>query len=357
MTWWFKFRFEGQVIRESANTESKTLAREAERSRRRQLEGAINGLSRSKRPTLFPLAVDAWLENLSAALRPHTVENYRIYAGRLKRRFQNRLVVDFDERVIADMQRELTAAGFAPRTVNLHLAILRMILRHAGAWSLTGRVRMLRERHDVGREITSADEVSLLNACAKSRNPALLPLFTLALDTGLRASELRGLRHSDLKLAWEGEAIVSGALTVSKSKTAGGEGRIVPLTRRAHAVLTLWISRFPQAQPCHYVFSAFKISFTGNDRRFGLYGIDPGRSAGSWKKAWGEACRTARARYRWHYCRHTFISRLGSNPRLVKAPSRRSPDTSARLCPNITVTFVPTLKNRLSGVSRASIWK
>jgi len=26
--WWFKFRFQGQVIRESANTNSKTLARE-----------------------------------------------------------------------------------------------------------------------------------------------------------------------------------------------------------------------------------------------------------------------------------------------------------------------------------------
>ena len=30
--WWFKFRFEGQVIRESANTSSKSLARDAERA-------------------------------------------------------------------------------------------------------------------------------------------------------------------------------------------------------------------------------------------------------------------------------------------------------------------------------------
>ncbi len=313
-TWWYKFRFQGQVIRQSANTKSKTLAREAERSRRRQMEGAINGLSRPNRPTLFPVAADAWLESLSGALRPHTVENYRIYAARLKRRFQNRLVVDFDERVIADMQRELTAAGFAARTANLQLAILRMILRHAGAWSLTGRIRTLRERHDVGREITSMDEARLLDACAKSRTPALLPLFTLALDTGLRASELRGLHHSDLKLAWEGAAILSGALTVSRSKTAGGEGRIVPLTRRACAVLTLWISRFPDAQSSHYVFPAYKVGFTGNNRRSDLYAVDPSRSVGSWKKAWAEASRTAKVRYRWHDCRHTFVSRLGSNP-------------------------------------------
>jgi hypothetical protein len=36
--WWFKFRFQGQVIRESAKTNSKALAREAERSRRWELE-------------------------------------------------------------------------------------------------------------------------------------------------------------------------------------------------------------------------------------------------------------------------------------------------------------------------------
>jgi hypothetical protein len=47
--WWFKFRFQGQVIRESAKTNSKTLAREAERSRRRELETAVNRIPRRER--------------------------------------------------------------------------------------------------------------------------------------------------------------------------------------------------------------------------------------------------------------------------------------------------------------------
>lgn len=37
-TYWFKFLFQGQQIRESARTNSKTVAREAERARRRDLE-------------------------------------------------------------------------------------------------------------------------------------------------------------------------------------------------------------------------------------------------------------------------------------------------------------------------------
>ena len=37
-TWWFKFKFSGQAIRESAKTSSKTVAKSAERTRRRELE-------------------------------------------------------------------------------------------------------------------------------------------------------------------------------------------------------------------------------------------------------------------------------------------------------------------------------
>jgi hypothetical protein len=41
-TYWFKFLSQGQLIRESARTNSKTVAREAERARRREIELAVN---------------------------------------------------------------------------------------------------------------------------------------------------------------------------------------------------------------------------------------------------------------------------------------------------------------------------
>ena len=52
-----------------------------------------------------------------------------------------------------------------------------------------GRVRPLRESHDVGRAISHEDEERILTAIRDSRSPALLPLFVLSVDTGLRASE------------------------------------------------------------------------------------------------------------------------------------------------------------------------
>ncbi len=47
-TWWFRFRFAGRFIHESTRTRSKTLAREAERHRRRELEERINGIRRQR---------------------------------------------------------------------------------------------------------------------------------------------------------------------------------------------------------------------------------------------------------------------------------------------------------------------
>ena len=42
--WWYKFYFAGQCIRESSKTTSKTLAKQAEQKRHRELEEGFNGL-------------------------------------------------------------------------------------------------------------------------------------------------------------------------------------------------------------------------------------------------------------------------------------------------------------------------
>lgn len=312
--WWFKFRFEGQVIRESANTNSKSLARDAERARRRELERAVNGIAKRERPPLLSDAVERWLDS-RAGLAPHTIENYSLYAKRLVEHFGQRLVCDVGEADIAGLVRDRQRQGLGPRRINFELAVLRMLLRHFGAWdSIKGRVRPLREPHDVGKAIGREDEERILAAIRDSRSPALLPLFVLSIDTGLRASEVRFLRHRDLKLDWRDGAIHSGLLTVSKSKTEGGTGRTVPLTRRACAALTLWLARFSQATPEAHVFARHKIGFIGNSRRSDLYAIDLSNPIGSWKKAWRDALKAARLHYRWHDCRHTFVSRLAENP-------------------------------------------
>ena len=165
-----------------------------------------------------------------------------------------------------------------------------------------------------GAPSVSADEQKLLDAIAASRSPALLPLFILAIDTGLRASELRSLTRRDLSLVWENGTIHQGALTVPKSKTDAGTGRLVPLTSRACAVLSLWLSRFPNAEQGSYVFPRHRVGLGGDARKPYIWDIDLNQPIGEWKKAWRLTFEEAGVRYRWHDCRHSFISRLAENP-------------------------------------------
>jgi integrase len=81
--WWFKFRFEGQIIRESAKTSSKTVARDAERARRHELELGVNGLTKRERP-LFPGAAKDWLAT-KEALSPLGLRYYHQYIAKLYR--------------------------------------------------------------------------------------------------------------------------------------------------------------------------------------------------------------------------------------------------------------------------------
>jgi hypothetical protein len=81
-TWWFKFRFERQVIREFAKTSSKTGARDAEHARRRDLELAINRISRRERPPLLMVAVQQWLASRAGLAPSHLLAaNWEVGAG------------------------------------------------------------------------------------------------------------------------------------------------------------------------------------------------------------------------------------------------------------------------------------
>ena len=69
----------------------------------------------------------------------------------------------------------------------------------------------------------------------------------LGLNSGMRHKEIRTLRVKDLDFAHH-------VLRVAESKTATGKGRPIPLTQPAWAALDMWISRFPDAKPHHFVF-------------------------------------------------------------------------------------------------------
>ena len=176
-TYWYKFLFRGQLIRESARTSSKTVARDAEHARRRDLEFAINRISRRERMPLFSVAAREWLDT-KASLARKSVASYGQYVKTLDREFGDRLICDIGLQEIARLQRKRRAAGLSARTINYEVHTLRGILKHFSLWApIADHMRPMKGERQPGRALSREEEGRLLDAIRRSGSPVLTPLF------------------------------------------------------------------------------------------------------------------------------------------------------------------------------------
>jgi integrase len=237
--WWYDFIFEGQRVRESAKTRSKTVARDAEHSRRRELEESYNGIKRRDRAKLFSVAADEWLILKSLTLAASSQRIERDNLKHLRPHFEKRLVTDIQAKDVSRYQHSRLGEGASPKTVNLEVGTLRAILRRHRVWAeIQIDVRMLPTLDDVGQAISLEEEAALLDACLKSRCRCLYVAVMLALNTGMRYSEIR-------LLCWRQVNFATKILTVGKSKSPTGIGRAIPLNNRILSVLKMWAAQFP----------------------------------------------------------------------------------------------------------------
>jgi len=159
------------------------------------------------------------------------------------------------------------------------------VLRHLLYWALDegfltanplARIRLPKPRRKPRPIMSIAEEAKLLDAAS----PHLRKIAIAALDSGMRRGEL-------LTQRWEHIDLARQVLSVTHSKTPGGEGREIPLTRRLAALL------LSMQQPTGLVFT-FK-----------------GRAITRIKTAWKAAIRRSGIRhFRFHDLRHTFNTRL-----------------------------------------------
>ncbi len=75
------------------------------------------------------------------------------------------------------------------------------------------------------------------------------------------------------------------------------------------ASLSLWVGYFPDATPDSFLFPFHQVGIGADSRVVTVYGADLAHPMGAWRKAWLEACKRAKVRYRWHDLRHTFVTR------------------------------------------------
>ncbi len=227
-TYWFRFRFAGRFVHESARTMSKTLAREAERQRRRELERNWNRIDKRSLPPTFTEAAKRWLEK-RASLASNTLETYVGALKHVRACLGTMLVCDIEARDIVGYQKARLAQRAAGATINKEIFCLSSILSDCGIWQQVRRdVKKLEENQEAGRALSRDEENGLLrNASIIGRRQGnWTPLYTvtvLGLNTGMRHKEIRMLRWKNLDLK-------NRVLTVAESKTEAGKGRPVPLT-------------------------------------------------------------------------------------------------------------------------------
>jgi hypothetical protein len=130
--WWYKFHFAGRLIRESAKTHSKTLARNAEKRRRRELEEGFNGLTdgRSERVRTLAQVAETYLEDYRLKHRSVTFAEYAI--GKIVRHLGDRIVIDVTEQVVKGYQAARLKEGASPKTINEEVGFLLRLLGESG---------------------------------------------------------------------------------------------------------------------------------------------------------------------------------------------------------------------------------
>jgi len=300
---WYKFYFAGQCIRESSKTTSKTLAKQAEQKRHRELEEGFNGLvgNRDERIRTVKDLADAYLEDYKVRAKSGTFAEYAL--NHLTRHLGKQMAVEITEKTVKDFQTARLKEKSAPKTINEEVGFL---LRLLGEQGDSIRVKLKRQkalklavRTDVGKAYGAEEKGLLYDEAKKRRSKAIYPALVLVLNCGLRDKELR-------ELQWGRMHLPEAYLVVGESKTDAGSGRTIPLNSLALEVLktySAWyLEKFKHLKAEWFVFPAGKPQPT-----------DPTKPCTSFKTVWRKIREAAGVKGRWHDNRHTFITGLAES--------------------------------------------
>jgi len=321
--WHYDFLFAGQRFKESAKTTSRTVAKEAERRRRREVEEGYNGIVKEDRPwrvKTFSRAAEEYMT--SYRKRNERSVTYLTYCLKhLLPRFGNRLLVEIDVNSVRTYQDARIDEKAHPKTINEEVGVLLRIMRELGK---VIRARMagentLRLKYEEFEGIALNDEQTerLYDAtnpdpaepqnkekywgCRKTRSRMIKPAISIALNTTMRDSEIR-------HLTWGQIDSMNGIVTAGKSKTPAGTGRAIPINSDLRAVLDeyrTWYEKNvgPTASPC--------FLFPAHVRKGGTW--NPFKPISSMKTAWKNVRAKAGLEVRFHDLRHTAVTDLLEN--------------------------------------------
>lgn len=297
--WWYEFVYAGQRIRESAKTTRKTIATEAEKRRRLELERAMAGLpiqepeSRiaSVRDVLKTYSKDYPVNHRQKSVL--VVENRSVHLNRI---LGSCLLPDLTPDRIVDYMRQRQKEEASGRTINIEISVLARAMGRTWKF-LWPKVAKLEENHDVGRALEPEEEKSIMETARKNRSPLIYPFLQVLAWTGMRSDEARVLKWSQVDFE-------AGQIVVGKSKTEAGVGRVIPMSGALRSVLEQyagWYARkLGPIEPEWHVFPA-------SNR---IRPTNPSEPVTSLKRAWESVREKSGITCRLHDFRHSFCTRM-----------------------------------------------
>jgi integrase len=278
--WWTGFYINGKRFQESTGTNNRRQAEDIERKIKSDRNLESFGIATMDPQVTFTTLAEEFEKKAQTSI---------FHAGRLKwlKEFFGETPVRTITKNTVSEYRQLRQARDGPlkdSTLNRDIAVLRRVLYWAQEQGLipvnpVARVPMVRERRTKKPVLSIAHEDLILQAA----KPHMRDMVIAALDTGMRRGEL-------FKQQWEDIDLAHGVLYVTRSKTAEGDAREIPLSQRLAEVLRA------KAKKCS---TGFVFTFQGHP----LHDL---------KRSWETAQRDAKLplRYRFHDLRHTFNTRL-----------------------------------------------
>ena len=295
--YWYKFVFNGQLIRESSKQGNDKIARQMEAAHRTALAKGEAGFREKKASTtLAEFCENRFGPWVRATNAPKTwLDFYRVGVRAIQscRPLANAKLDEITSEMCAAFGAYRQSQGLMVSSANSSLRVLRRALRLATEWGLLEtmpRIRMLPGERHREHVVTREEEERYL---AAAREPLGLVATVLA-DTGMRPEECYRMR-------WEGVTWSNGrngSILVTHGKTAAAR-RVLPLTARVRLVLeTRW-------------------NGTGRPAEGWIWPA-PTRSGhldkSSLKRQHGNALKISKVRpFVLYSLRHTFLTRLGES--------------------------------------------
>ncbi len=235
--YWYKFMWQGRLVRESTKQGNDKVARQMEAAHRTSLaKGEVGLRDKPPVPTLAAFLTERvlpWAEATFAANSPKNAKWYRNECRVLKdykplaRAPLDAITGELASEFAAHRLRE----GKQVATVNSSLRVLRRALNLAVEWGVIAAAPKLKVLPGERRRehVVSAEEEARYLAAAPE---PLASIATVLADTGMRPEEC-------FRLRWEHVTWLNGrngALLVTHGKTASAR-RVLPMTLRVRNVL------------------------------------------------------------------------------------------------------------------------